>query len=179
VTRRADKSERRADGSLLTEELRGWIGREVSYAAPDEIGRASIRYFALAIGDDNPLYMDEAAARAAGHSGVIAPPTFVCETCQYAQRLPDEDGYIGHTWDLPIEGCRMIRGGHDYEFFRPVLPEVRINVTWRLEDITEHRSSSGQPMLVVISTATYRDQRGELLARNRETLIFQPLETVR
>jgi hypothetical protein len=49
---------------LLTEELRGWIGREVSYAAPEEIGRASIRYFALAIGDDNPLYVDEDYARA-------------------------------------------------------------------------------------------------------------------
>jgi hypothetical protein len=28
----------------------------VSYGALEELGRASIRYFALAIGDDNPLY---------------------------------------------------------------------------------------------------------------------------
>jgi len=73
----------------------------------------------------------------------------------------------------------MIRGGHDYEFFRRVLPEDRINVTWRLEDISEHRSSRGDPMLIVISAATYSNQRGELLARNRETLIFQPLEVAR
>ena len=73
----------------------------------------------------------------------------------------------------------MIRGGHDYEFFRPVLPEDRINVTWRLEDISEHRSSRGGLMLVVISAATYTNQRGEMLARNRETLIFQPLEVSR
>jgi hypothetical protein len=73
----------------------------------------------------------------------------------------------------------MIRGGHDYEFFRPVLPEYRINVTWRLEDISEHRSSRGGPMLVVISAATYTNQRGDMLARNRETLIFQPLEASR
>jgi acyl dehydratase len=52
-----------AIGALLTDELRGWIGREVSYTAREEIGRASIRYFALAIGDDNPLYIDEAYAR--------------------------------------------------------------------------------------------------------------------
>jgi hypothetical protein len=73
----------------------------------------------------------------------------------------------------------MIRGGHDYEFFRPVLPEDRISVTWRLEDISEHRSSRGGSMLIVISAATYSNQRGELLARNRETLIFQPLEVSR
>jgi acyl dehydratase len=173
----AGTSEERTIDRLLTEELRGWIGREVSYAAPEEIGHASIRYFALAIGDDNPLYVDEAYARAAGYPSIVAPPTFVCETCQYAHRPPNEDGYIGHTWELPIAGCRMIRGGHEYEFFRRVLPEDRINVTWRLEDISEHRTSRGEPMLMVISAATYRDQRGDLLARNRETLIFQPLES--
>lgn len=164
---------------LLTEELRGWIGREVSYTGPEEIGRAAIRYFALAIGDENPLYTDEAYARAAGYPSIVAPPTFVCETNQYAHRPPDSDGYVGHTWDLPIEGCRMIRGGHDYEFFRAVLPEDRITVTWKLEDISEHRSARGAPMLIVISAATYANHRGELLARNRETLIFQPLETSR
>jgi N-terminal half of MaoC dehydratase len=73
----------------------------------------------------------------------------------------------------------MIRGEHDYEFFRRALPEDRINVTWRLEDISEHRSWRGGSMLIVISAATYSNQRGELLARNRETLIFQPLEASR
>ena len=34
-------------------------------------------------------------------------------------------------------------------------------------------------MLIVISAATYSNQRGEMLARNRETLIFQPLEASR
>ena len=52
-------------------------------------------------------------------------------------------------------------------------------MTWRLEDISEHRSSRGGSMLIVISAATYSNQRGELLARNRETLIFQPLEAAR
>lgn len=70
----------------------------------------------------------------------------------------------------------MIRGGHEYEFFRRVLPDDCISVTWRLEDISEHKSSSGGSMLVVISSATYASKSGELLARNRETLIFQPLE---
>jgi hypothetical protein len=34
-------------------------------------------------------------------------------------------------------------------------------------------------MLIVISAAAYSNQRGELLARNRETLIFQPQEASR
>ena len=55
---------------LLTDELKQWIGREFNYTAPEEIGRASIRYFALAIGDDNRLYFDDEYARAAGYAGV-------------------------------------------------------------------------------------------------------------
>ena len=30
-----------------------------------------------AIGDRNPIYVDEAAARAAGHPGVVAPPAMI------------------------------------------------------------------------------------------------------
>jgi acyl dehydratase len=162
--------------TLLTEEIKSLIGSEVSYTAPDEIGRASIRYFALAIGDDNPLYVDEDYARRNGYPSVIAPPTFICETNQYMSRMPDDMGYIGHRWEIPVEGCRQLRGGHEYEFFRSVLPTDRITATWRITAMQERMSSSGNPMLFVNSEATYTNQVGEKLAVNRETLIYQSLE---
>jgi len=161
--------------SLLNDELRSWIGREVHFPAREELGRASIRYFALALGDDNPLYVDEDYARAAGYPSVIAPPTLICETCQYAHRAPDRHGYIGHAWELPITGCRLIRAGNDYEFMRPVLPTDRISVTWTLEDIVERKSSRGGTQLFVTSVARYRDAAGALVAVNRETIVYQPL----
>ena len=36
-----------------------------------------IRHFVEAVGDENPVYTDEKAARAAGFPGVIAPPTML------------------------------------------------------------------------------------------------------
>jgi acyl dehydratase len=161
--------------ALLTDELKAWIGREARYPAREELGRASIRYFALALGDDNPLFLDDAYARAAGYPCVIAPPTLVCETSQYAHRPPDQHGYIGHAWDLPIAGCRVVRAGNAYEFFRPVLPDDRISVTWTLESIEERSSSRGGSQLFVVSVARYRDAAGELVAVNRETMAYQPL----
>lgn len=161
--------------ALLTDDLKAWIGREVHYPAREELGRASIRYFALAMGDDNPLYVDDAYAQEAGHPSVIAPPTLVCETCQYSNRPPDEDGYIGHEWHLPVPDARMIRAGNDYEFVRPVLPGDRISVTWKLEDMAERTSSRGGTQLFVSSVATYRDTAGAVVAVNRETLVYQPL----
>ena len=161
--------------ALLTDELKTWIGREAHYPAREELSRASIRYFALAVGDDNPLYYDDDYARQAGHDGVIAPPTLVVETSQYAHRPPDEDGYIGHAWDLPINGCRMIRAGNAYEFYRPVRPDDRISATWTLEKIEERPSSRGGTQLFVTSVARFFAADGELLALNRETTVFQPV----
>jgi acyl dehydratase len=161
--------------ALLTDELKAWIGREAHYPAHEELSRASIRYFALAMGDENPLYVDDAYAKEAGYPSVIAPPTLVCETCQYAHRPPDANGYIGHEWHLPVSGCRMIRAGNDYEFMRPVVPADRISVTWTLENIVERSSSRGGTQLFVSSVARYRDAAGEVVAVNRETVVYQPM----
>jgi len=162
--------------ALLTDEIRALIGREVSFTAPEELGRAAIRYFAIAIGDENPLYVDDQYARAAGYPSVIAPPTLVCETNQYMSGRPSGDGYIGHQWALPLAGFRVIRGGNEYEFHRPVLPQHRITARWRIADIEEKLSGRGTPMLVVVSEVAYSEQSGELLATNRETTIYQPRE---
>lgn len=162
--------------ALLTDELKAWVGREVHYPAREELSRASIRYFALALGDDNPLYVDDEHARQAGFPSVIAPPTLVCETCQYAHRPPDEHGYIGHAWNLPIKGCRTIRAGNDYEFFRPVLPDDRISATWTLESIEERPSSRGGTQLYVVSVARYRDAAGAIVAINRDIVVYQPIK---
>lgn len=162
--------------ALLTDELRAMIGREVHYPAHEALGRASIRYFALAMHDDNPLYVDEAYAREAGYASVIAPPTLICESCQYAHQPPNADGYIGHEWHLPVTGCRLVRAGNDYEIERPVLPTDSVSVTWILEDIAERSSSRGGTQLFVSSVARYRNQHGELLAINRETIVYQPLQ---
>ena len=161
--------------SLLTDELRALIGKEVHYPAREPLGRASIRYFAIAIDDDNPVYRDEAYARAAGHADVIAPPTLICEPCQTADRQPDRDGYIGHDWHLPVGNSRLIRAGNDYRFERPILASDRISATWTLESITEKPSSRGGTQLFVQSVARYTDASGALVATNRETLVIQPL----
>ncbi|MBI4246425.1 MAG: MaoC family dehydratase N-terminal domain-containing protein [Candidatus Rokubacteria bacterium] len=160
-------------GTLLTEELKRWIGREVTYTAPEELGPAAIRYFAVALDDDNPLYRDEAFARATRHGGLIAPPTLVCETNQYMTGAPDEHGYIGHAWALPLPSRRFIRGGNDYEFHQPVRPTDRLTVRWRIADIYERETRQG-PLLFVVSEARYLNQHGRLLAVNRETNIYRP-----
>jgi acyl dehydratase len=154
----------------LTPELLSWVGRTVTYAAPEPVGAATIRYFARAVGDDNPIYTDAAAARAAGYRDVVAPPTWIAETVQYMDAGRDADGYAGHTWPLPVpEGYRTVRGGNTYELFGPVHPDTRLVVTWELESITAKRR-----MIFCESLVTYADTDGTVLATNRDSIIYVP-----
>lgn len=159
--------------TLLNDELRSRIGETRVYVAPEPIGKAAFRYFAQAVGDDNPLYTDDQFARQHGYEGVIAPPTLVCETNQYANLPRESTGYAGHGWDLDVPGTRLLRGGNEYTFHKEVRPDDILTVTWKIEDMVERTSSKGTPMVIVTSTAQYSNQSGELLVTNVETLIYQ------
>lgn len=161
--------------SLLTDELRAMVGREVTYTAPEPLGAAAIRYFARAIGDDNPLYTDASFARAHGYDGVIAPPTLVCESNAYADLPRGPEGYAGHEWRLPVPGTRLVRGGNSYTFHRAVGPDDVITATWRIAAIEEKTRRDGSTMLVVTSVARYTDQHGDPLADNEELLVYLAL----
>jgi hypothetical protein len=149
--------------TLLTAEVRAHIGREAKYTAPEPLSAASFRYFSMAIGETNPRWRQG-----------IAPPTFICESNQYLDSRA-ELLRGGHQWDLPVAGCRVLRGGHEYEFFRLVRAGDHVAVTWRIADMTEHQSKSGKSILIVTSEARYTTTSDEPLALNRETLIYQEL----
>lgn len=161
--------------SLLTDEIKELIGTTRVYTAPEALGGAAGRYYALAVGDDNPLYHDAQYSREHGLAGVTAPPTLICETNQYANLPIGPDGYAGHDWGIEIPGTRKVRGGNDYVFHRRVRPDDVITATWVVEDVVEKTTGGGSRMVIITSLATYADQRGQPLAENRETLIFVEL----
>ena len=161
--------------SLLSPDLRSRIGETRVYEAPEPVGRAAIRYYALSVGDMNPVSHDLEAAMAAGHPDLVAPPTLICDTNQYAGLPPDEHGYAGHSWGFDIPGTRQIRGGNSYTFERPVIATDVITATWTIDDISERTSRSGAEMIIVTSTARYTDAEGALVATNSESIIFQEI----
>lgn len=52
-------------------------GRSEPRLGPDPVNQPMIRHWVEAIGDANPIYVDEAAATAAGHPGIVAPPAMI------------------------------------------------------------------------------------------------------
>jgi hypothetical protein len=156
--------------TLLTDELQARVGEQVSYLAPEPIGLAAGRYFALALGDTNPIYRMRC-----GEVGPIVPPTWLLETNTYSDVPMDDDGFAGHSWGLDVPGTRLVRGGHDYRWERDVLPDDVITAMWTLTGMTERTTRTGAAMLVVTSTCRYTDAEGLDVATQTEDLIFVAL----
>jgi uncharacterized OB-fold protein/acyl dehydratase len=78
-------------------------------AGRDPVNQPMINNWVEAIGDRNPIYTDEAAARAVGHPGIVAPPAMIQVWTMFGlggarpdddpmgpmMKLFDEAGYIG------------------------------------------------------------------------------------
>ena len=124
-----------------------------------EVEKGAIIKFAEAIGDDNPVYSDEAAARASKYGGLIAPPTFLRSAVSARPDLP---------FEVPFD--RVLDGGSDWEYFEPVRPGDRITAVSRIEDINERNGSIGL-MLIQTIVITYTNQFGQVVATQTSTSI--------
>jgi acyl dehydratase len=140
---------------------RSLVGRE-SEPVLHDVERSAIRRFAEALGDPNPLYQDEAAARAAGFAGLVAPPTFPLA-------LTANDRFR-HSLDL---GTRSIlHGEQQFEYARPLVAGEKLTVVTRVADVQEKAGASG-PMDVLVLEDEGRDEKGEWVFRSRATLILR------
>lgn len=157
----------------LFEQLKATVGRELVFRAPDEIGRSAFRQYALAVGDFNRLYYDREHAASNGLRDVTAPPTLICDTWQYVDSDMDVRGDLSGRG--PFGELTGLRAGNEYEFFQPVHPDDVITARWLVKDVYERTGRSGSMIFQVVE-ATYRNQRGELLARNTETLFYREEE---
>ncbi len=93
---------------------RDFVGRTYPQSVPYEVSRVKIREFATAIGDDNPIYRDTEAAKAAGHPDVIAPPTFpIVFTLSGA-------GDVLSDPDLGLNFAMVVHGEQRFEYRRPI-----------------------------------------------------------
>ncbi|PKB80255.1 MAG: hypothetical protein BZY88_09105 [SAR202 cluster bacterium Io17-Chloro-G9] len=122
-----------------------------------EVEKGAIIKFAQAIGDDNPVFNDEEAARETRYGGLIAPPTFLRSVDSSRAELP---------FDFPFN--RRLDGGSEWEYFEPVRPGDRITAVSRIDDINERKGRLGL-MIIMSTVTTYRNQFGQVVATQTGT----------
>ena len=140
----------------VTEEVKKQIGMQ-SESRTADIERGAIRRFAEAVGDPNPIFNDEAAARHTPFGGMIAPPTF-CRSLSAA--IPDIK--------LNMPQFRGLDGGSEWEYFEPIRAGDRITVVSKVADIRESEGRLG-PMVFITIETSYTNQFGQVCAIQRAT----------
>jgi acyl dehydratase len=148
----------------------GYIGRKLPLIRY-QVDASKIRELAMAIGDDNPLFMDQAAAQAAGYPDIVAPLTF-----------PTLFRFWGGTavgaetrsllQQMGANVLRILHGEEEYEYFGLLYPGDDITGELEILSIDRKEGSSGA-MDMVKTQATYRKQTGEVVAIARATMVVR------
>ena len=150
--------------SVITKEMRDVVGVESDPVTYD-VEKGAIVKFAQAIGDRNPIFTEEEAARKTWYGGLIAPPTFLRSTIPGPPKAEFRDPYPA-----------VLDGGSEWEYFQPVRPGDRITVTSKIAEIQERQGRLGN-MLIVVRETRYVNQFGATVAIQRSTRIsYQPPE---
>ncbi|KIF68470.1 hypothetical protein HY68_07195 [Streptomyces sp. AcH 505] len=127
-----------------------FVGRSYPPTEPYEVGREKIREFAEAVGDPNPAYTDQDAAKALGHSDVIAPPTFPFAITFKAAGDVIADPQLG------LDFSRVVHGDQKFAYSRPVRAGDRLTVTSTIDAI---KSLAGNDIIDV--RGEVHDESGE------------------
>ena len=151
--------------SYITLKMRARIGVETLLGSV-EIEKGSIIKFAQAIGDNNPLFQNELAARNSKNGGIIAPPTFL-RSVDAACENPDTDS---KSEIIPNHFTARVDGGSEWEYFAYVRPGDTITVVQIIQNIFERSGRMGD-MLFVVTLRKYFNQLEELIATQTTTSI--------
>lgn len=142
---------------------KNWIGKDVGTSVlPIEAGR--LRFFAKAIGETDPVYTDEAAAKAAGYAALPAPPTFI-----FAAEL-DSGLKFKMFDDMGVPLGRILHGKQSFEYLRPIVAGDVITVKSVVKDIYEKKGGALE-FIDVASDVT--NAAGELVVRLRSVTVVR------
>lgn len=155
--------------SLITDEAQAMIGKEMQ-PVTGEVHIKEIRRFCYAVGDLNPLYLDEEYACKSKHGGIVAPPMFfdISTVEEFPQEHLKEDGLPMATIRPPLKVTRNMAGGNEVEFFKPMRPGDKITLVSKLANIYEKDGRSGR-LVFTVYEHKYTNQDGDLVAIARQT----------
>lgn len=140
------------------------IGRVLSTGSAT-VTAEHIADFARALGDENPLYLDPAAAARSPFGAVIAPPTY-----PIAFMIQAMSGGADAFGELGLNFMTLVHGEQEFEYARPIRAGETLTLTGRIADIYEKSGSSGVMDFVVLETEA-TDAQGKLVFFSRNTLI--------
>jgi len=140
-------------------ELIGRIGKETTA----EVVAEEIAAFARAIGDLNPAYVDNDAARGSEHGAIVAPPTY---PIRIGAAAGDPELFLA----LDLNYASLLHAEQEFEWFRPVTAGEKLTIHGRVGDMYEKQGRSGVLDFVTMEQIA-KDETGETVYIARTTLL--------
>ncbi|MCZ6828236.1 MAG: MaoC family dehydratase N-terminal domain-containing protein [Gammaproteobacteria bacterium] len=142
---------------------RSYIGHSFpAHSVPVETGQ--LKFFAMAVGEDNPIYSDEAAAKAAGYRALPAPPTFVFSLNASGTDVAAKYAPMG------VDLARLLHGEQQFDYFAPICAGDVITLESTITDIYDKK---GGALEFAVEETTATNQHGELVAKTIQTLVMR------
>lgn len=129
-----------------------------------DVERGRLRFFAKAIGETNPIYVDDVAARNAGHRALPAPPTYA-----YSLLLDRADPFdIVRTLELDLG--KGLHGEQSFTYHAQIYAGDTIAFQTRISDIYDKKN--GALEFIVLDTEAH-NQGGALVAELRQIIVMR------
>ncbi len=148
----------REAGPVLDPQARS---RGFGVAAQNEVEKGALRRFAEALGETNPIYLDEKAARAQGFRGVVAPFGFV-------MALRSSDGLS----QPPVPNRTVLVSEQQLELLQPICAGDQLLVSSRVVEVNQRPGTAG-PLEFLVLEEEGRTADGQVVFRARRTLIVR------
>ncbi len=139
----------------------------IGYGVPPtlwDVEKGRIRFFAEVIGTADPIYLDEAAAKAAGYRNVVAPPTFIFGA-------ESDSGVLMKLLDtLKIDLREVLHGEQRFDYHAPVCAGDTLRFQTRVADIYDKKDGA---LEFVVNDTKVTNQLGEHVADLHSVIVVR------
>ena len=129
-----------------------------------EVEKGRLRLFAKSLGEQNPIYVDEQAAQAAGHRSLPVMPTFF-----FCLEMEQTDPYAWFS-ALGIPLSNALHAEQKFKYHHMAYAGDVLRFTAEVTDIYEKK---GGALQFVVQDNQVTNQNEQLVAEFRRTLVIQ------
>ncbi len=178
----SDDTATQTDTGLL-DRLRAYVGEPFRppREGKDPVNEPMIRHLVEALGDENPVYVDEEFAGGTVHGAIVAPATSLQVWTMAGLEPPPSDPADKQAEVMGILDdhgyTSVVATNCEQEYERYLRPDDRLTVRTTLEDVAGPKTTGLGEGYFITTLEEYADQHGDVVGRMRFRILkFKPPE---